>query len=173
MYNPDSNAWCLGVVAQLVSNVLRQSGIMHRTLHHLLGRIGKQQLAECDSLEVLVQRSQAWSFEPTLLLTLSIGCVRAVSFGDARAILWLDVNVMVPTVLAAGIACELLTRLIVWAVERRGWAGFPMVSYPAEHPLGTFAGAPRTFRYKKTFWTIYGRHPRAQPLCTHNVCRPT
>ncbi len=86
MYNPDSNAWCLGVpvVAQLVSNVLRQSGIMHRTLHHLLGRIGKQQLEECDSLEVLVQRS--------LLLTLSIGCVRAVSFGDARAILWLDVN---------------------------------------------------------------------------------
>jgi hypothetical protein len=127
---------------------------MYRMLHHLLARIGKQQLAECDSLEVLVQRSQAWSFEATVFLTLCIGCVRAVSFGDARAVLWLDVNVLVPTVLAAGVACEVLTRAIVWVLHRCGLTGFPMVSYPKDHPLGTFA--PRTFPYKKTYWVIFG-----------------
>ena len=71
-----------------------------------------------------------------LMMAVSIGCLRAVTFGDPAAIVWLDVSPTVWRVLVAQLVFGAMADAIVWAVERKGLQHFELSTQLAVgHPL--------------------------------------
>ena len=70
------------------------------------------------------------------VMAMCIGCVRAVTFGDATAIVWLDVSPTVWKVLLAQIAFRLVADPIVWAADKMGLQRFELSErFVDDHPL--------------------------------------
>ena len=59
-------------------------------------------------------------------MAVCIGCLRAVTFGDPAAIVWLDVSPTVWRVLLAQLVFGAMADATVWAVERKGLQHFEL-----------------------------------------------
>ena len=69
-----------------------------------------------------------------------IGCVRAVTFGDAAAIVWLDVSPTVWKVLLAQLASQVVGDAAVRAAKKMGMQKFELSAhFAAGHPLSNTA----------------------------------
>ena len=85
----------------------------------------------------------------SLAAVLSIGCLRAVSFGDVQCIVWLDVSPTIWMVMVADASSAVFERGATLIASKLGLVRFPMVSsYPSDHPLLDTENAPCT-------WTSY------------------
>jgi hypothetical protein len=69
-------------------------------------------------------------------MALCIGCLRAVSFGDPGAIVWVDVSQTVWRVLAVQLVLGVLVDAIVWAAHKMRPRHFEMSAlFAVDHPL--------------------------------------
>jgi hypothetical protein len=72
-----------------------------------------------------------------LAIAIAIGLFRALSLGDPRCIVWLDVNSTVPKMLAANATAELFKWILEKVCARMCWIRFPMaVGFAQDNPLG-------------------------------------
>ena len=74
------------------------------------------------------------------MMALCIGCVRAATFGDAAAIVWLDVSPTVWKVLLAQFASQVVADVAVRAMKKLREQHFELSTrFPAGHPLRNVA----------------------------------
>ena len=136
MFNRGSRSWMTGLIFCVVSDVLKRTGVIAHVLHRLLAKCGKQKWAMMDAIELNYLRSQRHVGYVAASTGISVGCLRAITFGDARAILWLDVDPIICVVFLSNIGAQLLTDLIVRLVDRANVIAHPMkVGYPSDHPV--------------------------------------
>ena len=92
--------------------------------------------AETNALELVFFHSLGGAGYVATMMVPCIGCVRAVTFGDPRAIMWLDASPTVWKVLLAQLAFEVLADAAVWALEMKGLQHFTLSArFTADNPL--------------------------------------
>ena len=97
-------------------------------------------LVRISALKLAYYRSQLSTEFAAPILTLSIGCLRAVTFGDVRAIVWLDVSPMAVWVIVVHFLTEMLVvETSVFVANRKGLMHFEFVERPEGHPVGNTA----------------------------------
>ena len=111
-------------------------------MHHL----GVAAACQCRSVETLTRVVHRYC---SLAVVLSIGWLRAISFGDVQCIVWLDVSPTVWMVMVADATSAVSERGAMLISSKLNLVHFPMVSsYPSDHPLVDTENAPFT-------WTSY------------------
>ena len=116
---PESTAWVFGMALSVLFEVLKRTGFWYRGMRATLRSLGwNENRANVNALKGVFLRSQQGCGYATFAIVLGIGTLRAIIFSDVRAIIWLDVNNMVPIVLAAEFGCELFEDLVVWGLHR-------------------------------------------------------
>jgi hypothetical protein len=132
MLAPESMAWLLCLAVSSVLEVLTRTGMMHRIEVTIAVRLAAQSglqwpmhVVHANALELVYLHALGGTGYVAPTMALCIGCLRAVTFGDAGAIVWLDAS---PTVraLAAGAVC-------LWIPRERDRVDFGKVGDAAQH----------------------------------------
>jgi hypothetical protein len=143
MLSPNSTAWLLSLAVSALQEVLSRTGLMQRAELWAAARLAAQfevqwptQMAQTTALKLVYFHALGGTGYVALAMALCIGCVRAVTFGDPAAIVWLDVSPTVWRVLMAQLAFGVIADVIVWVVERKGMQNFELSArFAADHPL--------------------------------------
>jgi hypothetical protein len=97
-------------------------------------------LGPMSALELVYLHSLGGTGYVAPVMAMCIGCVRAVTFGDATAIVWLDVSPTVWRVLLAQLASQIAADAAVRAVKKMGLHQFELSAhFAAGHPLSNTA----------------------------------
>jgi hypothetical protein len=147
MLAPDSTAWILSLVVSFLFEMIARTGIQQRVelwaaakLAAKLDREWPVRLAQMSTLELVYLHSLGGTGYVAPLMALCIGCVRAATFGDASAIVWLDVSPTVWKVLLAQLASQIFGDVAVRAVKKLGLQKFELSAhFAAGHPLSNTA----------------------------------
>jgi hypothetical protein len=140
---PDSTAWILSLVVSLVIEVIARTGIQQRFELWVVAKLKAKcelqwpmRIATMSALKRVYVHSFGGTGYVSLTMALSIGCVRAATFGDATMIVWLDVGPAVWKVLLVQLASQIIADAAVAAREKMGMQEFVMSEhFPAGHPL--------------------------------------
>ena len=117
---PGSKAWILSLAASSLQEILYRTGTQQRVELWLATRFAAHfalqmpvHTAQTNALELvyLCSLGGAGTFAPTMAVC--IGCLRAVTFGNPAAIVWLDMSPTMWHVLVAQIAFRLVVNAIV------------------------------------------------------------
>jgi hypothetical protein len=143
MLSPTSTAWLLSLASSALLEMLTRTSLVQRAELRVASRlaisIGVQwptRLAQTTSLKLVYLHSLGGTGYVALTMALCIGCLRAVTFGDPAAIVWLDVSPTVWHVLVAQLAFGLAADAIVWLVHRKGLQRFDLSArFGSDHPL--------------------------------------
>jgi hypothetical protein len=102
MFNPDSTTWIVSLAFSSVLETISRTGISQRielrSAAPLNARFGVEwpiRMTEVSALKLVYLHSLGGTGYVTPITALSIGCFRAATFSEPRAIIWLDVS---PTV---------------------------------------------------------------------------
>jgi hypothetical protein len=133
----------LSLAASALLEVPTRTGMLQRVELWAAGRLAAQfglqwpvSAVHTDALELVYLRSLGGTGYVASTMAMCIGCLRAATFGDPAAIVWLDVSPTVWRVLVAQLAFGVLADTTVWAVERRGLQRFELSArFAADHPL--------------------------------------
>ena len=148
MVAPDSAGWGLSLGASALLEVLTRTGVMHRFELRIAAEIAARyaiqwplRAAHTDAMELLYLNSLGGTGYVAPTMALCIGCLRAVTFGNPQAILWLDVSQTVWRVILAQFAFGVSANVIVWAVAMRGLRQHFELStrFASGHPLRSTA----------------------------------
>jgi hypothetical protein len=150
MLSPSSTAWLLSLALSALLEVLARTGMMQHAelwaaarLADKFGMQGPTRFAETNTLKLVYLHSVGGTGYVALTMALSIGCLRAVTFGNPAAIVWLDVSPTVWRVLVAQLAFRIVVYAAVWVSERKGLLRFELSArFASDHPLRNTA-----FRY--------------------------
>ena len=83
----------------------------------------------------------------SLAVVLSIGWLRAISFGDVQCIVWLDVSPTIWMVMVADATSAVFERGATLIASKLNLVHFPMASsYPSDHPLLDTETAPCSWK---------------------------
>jgi hypothetical protein len=142
MDNPNSTGWITGMAASVVLEIADRTSITQRlqlraTAHFKLERAAR--LVRLGAMKALFYQSQFSTQFAAPIMLLSIGCVRAVTLWDIRAVVWLDVNPTVVWVALAHFLSEMLVvELTVRVAQYKRFTKFVFVTadLPPHHPLG-------------------------------------
>ena len=143
MLAPTSTAWVLSLAVSALLEVLNRTGILQRAELRVAARlatsIGVQwptRLAQTTTLKLVYFHSLGGTGYVALTMAVCIGCLRAVTFGDPAAIVWLDVSPTVWHVLVAQLAFGVASDATVWLVQRKGLQRFELSArFGSDHPL--------------------------------------
>jgi hypothetical protein len=141
--SPASTAWALSLAASALLTILTCTRVMQRAELWAAARLAAQfglqwpaRFADSDALELLYLRSLGGTGYVALMVAISIGCVRAVTFGDPAAIVWLDVSPTVWRVLLAQLLLGAMADATVRTVARNAMQHFELSArFAAGHPL--------------------------------------
>ena len=154
LVTPDSQSWIVGIVASCVMEMFVETGLAQRIQMWALVRFKLQRLlhhAERTALDEVFLESGSDFAAP--LLAFAIGCLRAATFGDARAIVWYDVSPVVVWLLLVQVGCGLVSAALVRALNRFcGLGAVVRRAYPPGHPLGV--GEHRNFELRNYVFTL-------------------
>jgi hypothetical protein len=147
LLTPDSAAWVLSLTVSLLVEVIARTGIQQRVelwaAAKLAARFDLQwpvRLAQMNALEVVYLHLLGGTGYVAPMMAVCIGCVRAVTFGDATAIVWLDVSPTVWKVLLAQLASQIVGDAAVRAVKKMALQKFELSAhFAAGHPLSDTA----------------------------------
>ncbi len=97
-------------------------------------------MAQVSALELVYLHSLGGTGYVAPVMAVCIGCVRAATFGDATAIVWLDASPTVWKVLLAQLASQIVGDVAVRAVKKLGLQRFELSAhFAADHLLSTTA----------------------------------
>ena len=107
-----------------------------RRLAMRLGLDWPVHMAQTSALKLVYLHSLAGTGYVAPTMVLCIGCLRAATFGDPAAIVWLDASPTVPWVLLAQLCQRIIVDVTLWAARKRGLIKFVMSAhFPPDHPL--------------------------------------
>jgi hypothetical protein len=144
---PTSTAWVVSLVVSLLTEVLTRTGIQQRfelcIAAELAARFEIQwpmRLAKMSALELVYLHSLGGTGYVAPTMAVCIGCVRAATFGDPYAIVWLDFSPTVWKVLLAQLASQVVADAGVLAMQKLGLQRFELSThFAAGHPLSNTA----------------------------------
>ena len=147
VFAPASRAWTLSLVVSSLLEVLTRTGMMQRIELKVAARLAAHyglqwpmRAVQCNALKLVYLRSLGGTGYVAQTMALCIGCLRAVTLGDVRAIVWLDISETVWHVLLAQFVVGVLVDAAVWAVEKNGLNHFELSPrFTDRHPLGCTA----------------------------------
>jgi hypothetical protein len=147
MLAPDSAAWALSLVVSFVLEVIARTGVLQRVALWAAAKLAAKfdlhwpvRLAEMSTLELVYLHSLGGTGYVAPVMAVCIGCVRAATFGDATAIVWLDVSATVWKVLLAQLASQVSGDAAVRAAKKMGLQRFELSAhFAAGHPLSNTA----------------------------------
>jgi hypothetical protein len=122
--------------------VLLRTGIQQRFELCIVAKLAAKfellwpmRFAQMSALELVYLHSLGGTGYVAPTMAVCIGCVRAATFGDSYAIVWLDVTPTVWKVLLAQIASQVLADAAVLAMQMRGLQKFELSAhFAAGHP---------------------------------------
>jgi hypothetical protein len=139
MIAPDSLSWVLSLAISAVLEALTRTGMMQRielSVAALSGLEWPTRLAQTNAMKLVYLHSLGGTGYVAPTMTLCIGCLRALTFDDPAAILWLDVSPTLWHVLVAQLVFTAAVDATVWVAERRGLVHFELSArFAAGHPL--------------------------------------
>jgi hypothetical protein len=144
---PTSMAWVVSLVVSLLIEVLARTGVQQRFELYIAAEITAKfeiqwpmRIAQMSALELLYLHSPSGTSYVAPLMTMCIGCVHAATFGDATAIVWLDVTPTVWKLLLAQLASQVVADAAVLAMQKLGLQQFELSAhFAAGHPLSNTA----------------------------------
>jgi hypothetical protein len=142
MNDPNSTAWVTGIVASLILEIMDRTSVSQRLQLRAAACFKLEQAApliRLSALKMLYYRSQFCTKFAAPIMTLSIGCLRALMLWEIRAVVWLDVNATVVWVIVTHFLTEMLAvEFTVWMAESKRITRFEFVTgdLPPHHPLG-------------------------------------
>jgi hypothetical protein len=147
MLTPDSAAWVLTLIISFLFESIARTGVQQRVELWAAAKLAAEfeiqwpvRLAQMSAVELVYLHSLGGTGYVTPVLAVCIGCVRAVTFGDATAIVWLDVSPTVWKVLLAQLASQIVGDATVRAVKKMGLQNFELSAhFAADYPLSDTA----------------------------------
>jgi hypothetical protein len=147
MLAPTSMAWVVSLVVSLLIEVLTRTGIHQRFELCVAAKLAANfeiqwpiRWAQMSALKLVYLHSLGGTGYVAPTMAVCIGCVRAATFGDATAIVWLDVSPTVWKVLSAQLASQMVAEAAVRAVKKIGLQKFELSAhFAAGHPLSNAA----------------------------------
>jgi hypothetical protein len=144
---PASTAWVVSLVVSLLLEVLTRASIQQRFELCVAAKLAAKfeiqwpmRLAKMSALKLVYLRSLGGTGYVAPVTAVCIGCVRAATFGDPFAIVWLDVTPTVWKVLLAQLASQVVADAAVLAVQKLGLRKFELSAhFAAGHPLSNTA----------------------------------
>jgi hypothetical protein len=144
---PTSMAWVVSLVVSLLIEVLSRTGVQQRfelcIAAELAARLEIQwpmRLAKMSALKLVYLHSLGGTGYVAPTMAVCIGCVRAATFGDLYAIVWLDVSPTAWKVLLAQLASQVVADAAVRAMRKLGLQQFELSAhFAAGHPLSNTA----------------------------------
>jgi hypothetical protein len=144
---PTSTAWVVSLVVSFLIEVLTRTGIQQRFELCIAAKLAAKfeiqwpiRLAKMSALKLVYLHSLAGTGYVAPTMAVCIGCVRAATFGDPSAIVWLDVSPTVWKVLLAQLASQVVADAAVLAVQKLGRQQFELSAhFAAGHPLSNAA----------------------------------
>jgi hypothetical protein len=142
MHDPKSTGWITGMAISLVLEIMDRTSMTQRlqlraAAYFKLQRAAR--LVRISAIKVAYYRSQFSTEFAAPIMVLSIGCLRALTLWDLRAVVWLDVNPTVVWIVISHFLSEMLVvELTVWVSHYTRMAQFVFVTadLPPHHPLG-------------------------------------
>jgi hypothetical protein len=161
MLTEDSKAWVLSLAASALMEVLVRTGMAQRVELAIAARLAARlklewpmRLAQTSALKLVYLRSLGGTGYVAPTMALCIGGLRAATFGDPGAIVWLDVSLTVRWVILAQFVFGAVADAIVWAVAKKGNQQFEMSErFAAGHPLRDTAFRDCAF---KGYFFVFG-----------------
>jgi hypothetical protein len=147
MLAPTSMAWVVSLVVSLLLEVLTRTGVQpHLKLCIAAELAAKFELqwpmrfAKMSALKLVYMHSLGGTGYVAPTMAVCIGCVRAATFRDPYAIVWLDVTPTVWKVLLAQLASQVVADATVLATQKLGLQKFELSAhFAAGHPLSNTA----------------------------------
>jgi hypothetical protein len=147
MLAPDSTAWVLTLVVSFLFEMIARTGIQQRVELRAAAQLAAKfeiqwpvRMAKMNALKLVYLHSLGGTGYVAPVMAVCIGCMRAVTFGDAPAIVWLDVSPTVWKVLLAQLASQIVGDVAVRAVKKMGLQQFELSAhFAAGHPLSNTA----------------------------------
>jgi hypothetical protein len=147
MLAPDSTAWAVSLVVSFLFQMIARTGIQQHVELWAAAKLAAKfdlqwpmRLALMSALELVYLHSLGGTGYVAPMMAVCIGCARAVTFGDATAILWLDVSPTVWMVLLAQLLSHIIGDAAVRAVKKIGLQRFELSAhFAAGHPLSNTA----------------------------------
>jgi hypothetical protein len=143
MLVPASMAWVLSLTVSSLLEVLSRTGRMQRVELWVAAKLAARfqlqapmHAARTNALKLVYLHSLGSTGYVAPMMALCIGCLRAVTFGDPGAIVWLDVSQTVWRVLLAQFVFGVAADATVWAAAKKGLHHFELSArFVAGHPL--------------------------------------
>jgi hypothetical protein len=143
MLTEGSKAWVLSFAASTLIEVLVRTGMAQRVELAIAARLAARlelewpmRLAQTSALKLVYLRSLGGTGYVAPIMALCIGGLRAATFGDPGAIVWLDVSLTVRWVLLAQFVFGAAADATVWVVAKKGKQQFKVSErFAAGHPL--------------------------------------
>jgi hypothetical protein len=131
----------------LLIEVLTRTGVEHRFELWIAAKLAAKfelqwpmRFANMNALERVYMHSLGGTGYVAPTMAVCIGCVRAATFGDPYAIVWLDVSPTVWKVLLVQLASQVVADAAVLAVHKLGLQKFQLSThFAAGHPLSNTA----------------------------------
>ena len=137
--NPESTAWIMGLALSFVVELMDRTSVTQRVQLRAAALFKLEtatRLVRITALKTVFYNAQLCTEFAAPIMALCIGVLRAVTFSDARAILWLDVNPTVVIVIGSHFASEVLLEAVIWLAAHKKLANFVFVDMAPQHPLG-------------------------------------
>ena len=143
MLVPASTAWVGSLALSSLMEVLARTGRMQRVELWVAAKLeawfqlqGPMHAARTSALKLVYLHSLGSTGYVAPTMALCIGCLRAMTFGDPGAIVWLDVSQTVWRVLLAQFVFGVAADATVWAAAYKGLLHFELSTrFVAGHPL--------------------------------------
>jgi hypothetical protein len=143
MLAPDSSAWVLSLSSSALLEVLARNGILQRVEVSIAARLAAKfgllwpmRLAQTSAVKLVYLHSLGGTGYVAPMMALCIGCLRAATIGDPRAIIWLDESSTVWRVLLAQLVLQMLSDAATWALKKKGLQHFELSArFAPGHPL--------------------------------------
>jgi hypothetical protein len=144
---PTSMAWVVSLAVSLLIEVLTRTGVQQRFELWVAAKLAANfelqwptRLTKISALELVYLHSLGGTGYVAPTMAVCIGCVRAATFGDPYAIVWLDVTPTVWKVLLAQLASQVVADAAVLAMQKLGRQQFALsTQFAAGHPLSNTA----------------------------------
>jgi hypothetical protein len=142
---PTSMAWVVSLVVSLLLEVLARTGVQQRFELCVAAKLAAtrkfelqwpMRFAKMSALKLVYLHSLGGTGYVAPTMAVCIGCVRAATFGDPYAIIWLDVTPTVWKVLLLQAASQVVADAAVLAMQKLGLQQFELSTHlAAGHPL--------------------------------------
>ena len=140
--SPDSTAWVLSLIVSSLLEVITRTGVQQRVELWVAAKLAAKfedqwpmRIVEVSALELVYFHSLGGTGYVAPTMAVCIGFLRAVTFGEPAAIVWLDCSPTVWRVLLMQLASQIVEDAAVWGMKKMGQQFEVSAHFAVGHPL--------------------------------------